>query len=97
MTKPSVYAYVNQRTGELYIGSTMNAKQRQHCHAFRGNPANAGKPSTGGHLYDSMRKYGIDQFTFSVLSEHRTIKAARKQEARLIRLHQPALNKIGKK
>jgi len=93
----SVYAYLNTVTSETYIGSTADHIKRRYCHAFRGNPINEGKPCTGGKLYDSMRKYGIDNFAFIIISKHKTVSAARKREAQLISLMKPELNTIGMK
>lgn len=97
MSKAVVYAIVNDQTGEAYVGSTSDFYQRMHVHKWRANPANAGKPNTTNKLYENMRRHGMTEFTFTILSSHKTVEAARKREAQLIRKYQPALNTIGKK
>ena len=64
-----IYTITNLVNGKMYVGQTIqsNAKMRwySHCDMVR-----KGKKS---HLYDSMRKYGIDQFDWKVVDVALTI------------------------
>jgi group I intron endonuclease len=64
-----IYTITNLVNGKMYVGQTIqsNAKMRwySHCDMVR-----KGKKS---HLYDSMRKYGIDQFDWKVIDVASTI------------------------
>lgn len=57
-----LYYIVSSKTSYLYIGITNNMKRRFACHR---HAAKSGKSS---RLYNTMRKYGIDNF-FMVLVE----------------------------
>ena len=61
----AVYKITNTVTGDFYIGSSKNVKQRWADHK---------KPSTwkkypNKQLYQDMKKYGVDKFVFEVLAE----------------------------
>ena len=60
-----IYKITNTITGDFYIGSSKNVKQRWAQHK---------KPSTWNRcpnnpMYLDMRKYGTDKFVFEVLAE----------------------------
>ena len=60
-----VYKITNTITGDFYIGSSKNVKQRWRDHK---------KPSTwkrypNNQLYQDMQKYGVDKFEFEILEE----------------------------
>ena len=60
-----VYKITNTVTGDFYIGSSKDVKQRWSNHK---------KPSTWNEhpnnpLYNDMRKYGTDKFDFEILAE----------------------------
>ena len=61
----AVYKITNTITGDFYIGSSKNIKQRwaQHKCKSRWND-NPNSP-----LYKDMQKYGIDKFEFQVIEE----------------------------
>lgn len=59
----AVYKIVNTVTGDFYIGSSRNVKQRWAVHKA---------PSTWKHypnkpLYQDMQRYGVDKFMFQIL------------------------------
>lgn len=64
-----IYTITNLVNGKMYVGQTVqsNAKMRwyAHCDMMR-----KGKKS---HLYDSMRKYGIDNFNWTVVDTANSI------------------------
>lgn len=69
-----VYCYTNNINGKQYIGITNNPHYRRKTHEH--------KYRTGYKhpLYDSMRKYGIDNFTFDVLAKAKDREVACKLE-----------------
>jgi group I intron endonuclease len=55
-----VYAITNKINGMSYIGQSTNIKRRWINHrCMNGKPGNA--------LYNDIRKYGLENFTFEVL------------------------------
>jgi group I intron endonuclease len=58
-----IYVITNLINGKVYIGQTKDWLSRKKGHWY------CGTHTKEGHLYDSMRKYGVDQFTFEVIEE----------------------------
>ena len=60
----TIYKIINNINGKLYIGKTINLKQRwyKHCYLAR-------KGEIKKHLYAAMRKYGIDNFSIETIEE----------------------------
>jgi group I intron endonuclease len=61
-----IYIIENKTVDGCYVGKTNNPQQRwtRHCkNAIEGKHANV-------HLYNAMRKYGIDSFEMRILEEH---------------------------
>ena len=65
-TKCGIYKITNLESGEIYIGQAKNIRKRwfDHCKCGVGidTPNN-------NKLYDAMRKYGLENFSFEVLEE----------------------------
>ena len=65
-----IYTIKNLVNGKMYVGQTVqaNAKMRwyAHCDMMR-----KGKKS---YLYDSMRKYGIENFVWEVVDQGNTVE-----------------------
>lgn len=57
-----IYMWTNKITGESYIGQSLDIQKRKQQHIY--DSKNGKYP-----LYISMRKYGIDNFIFSILEE----------------------------
>ena len=71
MTKISgVYKITNKITGEFYIGSSKDVKERWHGHRNISN----WKRFPNVKLYQAMAQYGRDNFTFEVVEETRNLK-----------------------
>ena len=60
-----VYKITNNVTGDFYIGSSCNIKQRWAVHKC----VSAWKLQPNSKLYKDMSQYGLDNFIFEVLEE----------------------------
>jgi group I intron endonuclease len=58
-----VYIITNQVNRKVYVGQSKDPKGRKAGH-WRGARKNA-----KGHLYDAMRKHGLENFTFQIIEE----------------------------
>ena len=65
-----VYSITNNVTGELYIGSSKNIKQRWYGHKC----LSKWKQSPNLKLYQDMAQYGLGNFIFEVLEETADLK-----------------------
>lgn len=72
----NVYKITNTVNGKVYIGQTIQKNPRMrwydHCSRSRNGQNN--------HLYNSMRKYGIDNFKWEVIDSATTIKELNDKE-----------------
>ena len=83
----AVYKITNTITGDFYIGSSKNIKNRWMSHK---------KPSTwnkcpNNQLYLDMQKYGVDKFVFEILEEAE-IEQLKEKEQWFIELLKPTYN-----
>ena len=62
-----IYKVVNKSNGKIYIGQSINIANRWYKH--RNNPFNPESKQYNSKFYRAIRKYGIDNFEFSVLEE----------------------------
>lgn len=85
----AVYKIVNIVTGDCYVGSSRNVKQRWARHKC----PSAWKEQPNSQLYKDMQIYGVDKFRFQVLCpvepEH-----LKEVEQELIEMIQPTYNTI---
>lgn len=63
MKQAGVYKITNNITKDFYIGSTNNIQRRFIQHRYNGSD----KGRKHSNLYNDMRKYGLDNFSFDVL------------------------------
>ena len=61
----AVYKITNTITGDFYIGSSKDVKQRLAVHKCK----STWKRYSNNQLYQDMQKYGVDKFVFEVLAE----------------------------
>ena len=61
----AVYKITNTVTGDFYIGSSKDVKQRWAVHKCQ----STWNKCPDKQLYQDMRKYGIDKFEFQILEE----------------------------
>lgn len=77
-----VYKITNKINGKFYIGSSVNIKQRWESHKERYN--NPKCKEYNKLLYKEMRKYGINNFSFSIICKEENEKLLREKEKHII-------------
>ena len=60
-----IYGWYNTKSGQWYVGQTVNPEGRFNCHIDR---AINKKDKT--YFYNSIRKYGLENFVYCVLEEN---------------------------
>ena len=61
----AVYRITNTITGDFYIGSSKNVKQRWAAHKCQ----STWKNNSNNQMYIDMQKYGVEKFDFEVIEE----------------------------
>ena len=82
-----VYKITNTVTGDFYIGSSKDVKQRWACHKCQ----TTWKNYPNKQLYKDMLKYGIEKFDFQILEEVESEKLKEKEQ-QFIEILKPAYN-----
>ena len=82
-----VYKITNTVTGDFYIGSSKNIKERWANHKRQ----SVWKKCPNNPMYIDMRKYGVDKFAFQVLAEVE-IEKLKKTEQQFIETLKPTYN-----
>lgn len=62
-----IYKITNKKNGKIYIGQSVNIEQRLSNHKSDYN--NPSKVNYNIKLYRSMRKHGLESFTFEIIEE----------------------------
>ena len=82
-----IYKITNTITGDFYIGSSKDIKERWRSHkkpsTWRNNPNNP--------MYMDMQKYGVDKFEFQVIAEVEVDKL-KEMEQQFIEQYKPTYN-----
>ena len=60
-----IYKITNTVTGDFYIGSSKDVKQRWAAHKCK----SVWKRYSNNQLYKDMQKYGVDKFDFEIIAE----------------------------
>lgn len=81
----AVYKITNEITGDFYIGSSRNVKQRWKSHRSRA----FWKQHPNIKMYQDMQKYGLDNFEFVIIEETDNLK---EKEQYFIDLLKPSYN-----
>lgn len=85
--KPIIYKAVNKVNGKIYIGITIvGLSDRKSKHFYYAESGGKGKFSA------AIRKYGRDNFDFSVLAVCKNLEEARAEERNLISMMKPEYN-----
>ena len=83
----AVYKITNTITGDFYIGSSKNVKQRWACHKCNSTWENY----PNSPMYLDMQQYGIDKFEFQVIEEVES-DSLKEAEQQFIELLKPTYN-----
>ena len=59
-----IYLITNTINSKVYVGQTVNVKNRKGRHWFEGK-----KPDSKNHLYRSMYEHGVENFRFETIEE----------------------------
>ena len=87
-----IYRITNIITGDFYIGSSKNVKQRWASHKCQ----STWKQYPNNPMYLDMQKYGIDKFEFEILTEVE-IEHLKKVEQEFIEMLKPTYNQMNAK
>ena len=82
-----VYKITNTVTGDFYIGSSKNVKERWRNH----KKPSRWKECPNNQLYLDMQKYGVDKFDFQILAEVE-IEHLKEKEQQFIETLKPTYN-----
>lgn len=87
-----IYKITNTITGDFYIGSSKNIKNRLAAHKCK----STWKIHSNNQLYLDMQKYGLDKFVFEIIAEveEENLKEAEQQ---FIELLKPTYNQMNAK
>lgn len=83
----AVYKITNTVTGDFYIGSSKNVKQRWASHKCH----STWKKCTNNLMYLDMQKYGVDKFDFQILEEVES-DFLKEKEQQFIEMLKPTYN-----
>ena len=83
----AIYKITNTITGDFYIGSSKNVKQRWASHKC----PSTWKNCPNNPLYKDMQKYGVNKFVFEILAEVE-IEHLKEKEQEFIEKLQPTYN-----
>ena len=84
-----IYKITNTVTGDFYIGSSKNVKQRLACHKCQ----STWNECPNKQLYQDMQKYGLDKFELQILEEAEADKL-KETEQQFIETLKPTYNNI---
>ena len=85
----AVYKITNAITGDFYIGSSKDVKQRWRAHKW----PSSWKRFPNNPMYLDMQKYGLDKFDFEILEEVET-EQLKEKEQQFIETLKPTYNQM---
>ena len=88
----AVYKITNTITGDFYIGSSKDVKQRLACHKCQ----STWKKCPNNPMYLEMKNYGVDKFDFEILAEVEVDKL-KETEQKFIETLKPTYNNYNAK
>ena len=88
----AVYKITNTITGDFYVGSSKNVKQRWANH----KSPSIWKQHPNNPMYLDMKKFGADKFSFEILAEVE-IDSLKETEQRFIEILKPIYNSYNAK
>ena len=87
-----IYKVTNTITGDFYIGSSKNIKNRLAAHKCK----STWKIHSNNPMYLDMQKYGLDKFVFEIITEVEEEKL-KETEQQFIELLNPTYNQMNAK
>ena len=87
-----IYKIINIITGDFYIGSSKNVKQRWINHKC----PSTWKRHSNNPMYLDMQKYGVDEFDFQILKEVEIEQLKEKEQQFIEKMH-PTYNSYNAK
>ena len=87
-----IYKITNTVTGDFYIGSSKDVKQRWAVHKCQ----STWKNHPNNPLYQDMRKYGLENFVFEILAEVEA-DSLKEAEQKFIEKMHPTYNQMNAK
>ena len=91
-TISGVYKITNTITGDFYIGSSKNIKERWRSH----KKPSIWKRYQNNPMYQNMQKYGVDKFELQILAEVE-IGKLKEKEQQFIETLKPTYNQMNAK
>ena len=88
----AVYKIINTVTGDFYIGSSKNVKNRWASH----KNSYTWKKCPNNPMYQDIQKYGLDKFAFEILAEVE-VEQLKEKEQQFIEMLQPTYNNYNAK
>lgn len=88
----AVYKITNTITGDFYIGSSKNVKNRWTAHKCKSR----WNEQPNNPMYQDMKKYGTDKFVFEILAEVE-IEKLKEAEQQFIETLKPTYNQMNAK
>ena len=88
----AVYKIINAITGDFYIGSSKDVKQRWRNH----KKPSSWKRYPNNPMYLDMQKYGLDKFVFEILTEVEA-DSLKELEQQFIETLKPSYNQMNAK
>ena len=88
----AIYKITNTITGDFYIGSSKNVKQRWVSHKCK----STWNKCPNNPMYNDMNKYGVDKFEFQVIAEVE-IDSLKETEQQFIEKLKPTYNNYNAK
>ena len=85
----AIYKITNTITGDFYIGSSKNIKERWESHKY----PSSWKRYPNSQLYQDMQNYGTDKFAFEILEEVE-VDSLKEMEQQFIETLNPTYNQM---
>lgn len=68
-----IYSITNITDNKRYIGKSINIEHRFWCHRNKLSKVERDKNQVNRHLWNAVKKYGLDNFKFEILEAHVTL------------------------
>lgn len=89
-----IYMITNLSNNKIYIGQTIRPLSAR-IYEYKQQYTNENKKITNQHLYNSFKKYGFDNFNFTVIDIANSIEDLNEKEIKWIKYYDSTNKKIG--